>query len=272
MLDLPDITRREELRQAAGLRRVAPEALDLAGGVAGRGSPGSYVNHAIGLGFAGEFTPRDADTLVEWFTAKGIEPRVELAPAAHESVARELAERRFVLRGFENVFCRPLALSQTIAPPRPAPTGLVIERVDPADDAAARAFAITSITGFLPPGGQPLEGDLDAILKSLTLPEFTALAATLDGRTVATAAMSIRDGVAALFGASVLPEFRRRGVQQALLAARLAHAAAAGATLATIGSRPGVATERNVRRLGFELAYTKVVLAQPGPGLAPVAN
>jgi GNAT superfamily N-acetyltransferase len=65
----------------------------------------------------------------------------------------------------------------------------------------------------------------------------------------------------------VLPEFRRRGIQQALIAARLNYAAARGARLATIGSKPGAGTERNVRRMGFATAYTKPVMVRPGPGL-----
>jgi GNAT superfamily N-acetyltransferase len=76
----------------------------------------------------------------------------------------------------------------------------------------------------------------------------------------------------ALFGLSVLPEFRRRGIQQALIAARLNEARRRGAHLATISGRPGAATERNVMRMGFALAYTKVILVKPGPGLTPMVG
>ncbi len=72
---------------------------------------------------------------------------------------------------------------------------------------------------------------------------------------------------AALFALAVLPAYRRRGVQQALIAARLRAAAEAGATVVTISALPGVATERNARRMGFQVAYTKVVLVRPGAGL-----
>ena len=79
--------------------------------------------------------------------------------------------------------------------------------------------------------------------------------------------MGLHENVWAFFGLRVLPEFRRRGIQQALIAARLNYAAARGARLATIGSRPGAGTERNVRRMGFATAYTKPVMVRPGPGL-----
>ena len=76
--------------------------------------------------------------------------------------------------------------------------------------------------------------------------------------------------IVALFGLAVVPEYRRRGVQQALIAERLRLARDAGARVATIGSRPGHSTERNVRRMGFQTAYTKVSLVRPGAGLRPV--
>jgi GNAT superfamily N-acetyltransferase len=272
MLDLPDVARREEFRQAEGLRQVAPESLALAGGVLGRGEPGSFVNHAAGLGFAGEFTQADVDRLVDWYAPRGIEPRVELVPFAHESVARELAARGFVLRGFESVFYRELAAGERVVAVHPAPAGLRIDVVDPADAAGTREFALTAMSGFLPPGTEATEADLAIVIKSLSLPDFVGLVARLDGQAVAAGAMSIRQGVAALFGVSVRPEFRRRGIQQAIIAARMERAGRAGATLATISSRPGVATERNVRRMGFQVAYTKVVLVRPGEGLVPVAT
>ena len=56
-------------------------------------------------------------------------------------------------------------------------------------------------------------------------------------------------------------------VQAALIARRLEHARDQGCELVTIGSRPGIATERNAARLGFYVAYTKVIMAMPGEGL-----
>ena len=55
-------------------------------------------------------------------------------------------------------------------------------------------------------------------------------------------------------------EFRRRGIQQALMAARLQACADAGCRIACIHSDPAVATARNARRLGFALAYTTVTV------------
>lgn len=74
--------------------------------------------------------------------------------------------------------------------------------------------------------------------------------------------------VAALAGAAVLPAWRRRGIQAALVARRLELARARGCRLATIGSAPGIPTERNALRLGFRIAYARLAFNRPGPGLA----
>lgn len=62
----------------------------------------------------------------------------------------------------------------------------------------------------------------------------------------------------------------RHGIQQTLIAVRLNLAVERGIRVATIGSRPGTGTERNGRRMGFQTACTKCILARPGPGLIPV--
>ncbi|MDQ3256840.1 MAG: GNAT family N-acetyltransferase, partial [Acidobacteriota bacterium] len=72
----------------------------------------------------------------------------------------------------------------------------------------------------------------------------------------------ISEGVALLSGTSVLPEFRSRGIQSALIRARLVYSAAHGCDIATVGTTPGSSSERNVQRHGFRVAYTRVKLSK----------
>lgn len=74
--------------------------------------------------------------------------------------------------------------------------------------------------------------------------------------------MRIDDGVAALAGAATVPAHRRRGVQTALLAARLADAAAAGCDLAVITTEPGSKSQENAQNSGFTLLYTRAILTK----------
>ena len=72
-----------------------------------------------------------------------------------------------------------------------------------------------------------------------------------------------RGCVGELYIASTLPAFRRRGVQAALLRARLAAARDAGCALVFVGARLANTSARNVERAGFRLAFTKATFARP---------
>ena len=85
--------------------------------------------------------------------------------------------------------------------------------------------------------------------------------ALVDGTPAGGATMHIRDGFAQ-FSAGTAPGFRRRGVQSALLAARVADATAAGCELALVTAQPGSRSQRNVQRRGFDLLYTRAVLVR----------
>ncbi len=60
-------------------------------------------------------------------------------------------------------------------------------------------------------------------------------------------------------GAATLPDFRRRGVQSALVARRLADAAAAGCELATVTTQPGSKSQRTCSG-GASICSTRAVL------------
>jgi len=66
--------------------------------------------------------------------------------------------------------------------------------------------------------------------------------------------------VVALCGAGTLAEYRGRGLQTALLRARMAAAAKVGCEYAVIVTQGGTTSERNAERLGFRVAYSKVTV------------
>jgi len=72
------------------------------------------------------------------------------------------------------------------------------------------------------------------------------------------ATLALRGTVAGLFGASTLPDFRKHGVQTALLQARLRRAAEAGCEMAVSLAQPGSVSQRNIMRQGFRVLYTRV--------------
>lgn len=276
-IPLVELARAEEARIAISVGEIASERRPFAGGVMTRGAPGEWLNAAFGPGMRGAVEREELRELIDWYESKGIEPRLELCPFADPTLIAHLAAERFSIRLFEQVFFRTLDGAATIAAPHEAPPELRLATIDPRDDEAVDRYARISIEGFLPPATpEPIREAQRATWRVVVRhPRTIATVALLDGEPVGAAAMEVMTEVpggpiAALFGATVLAPARRRGIQQTLLVHRIKEAAARGARFATIGGRPGEGTERNVRRLGFAVAYTKAIVTRPAPGLTGV--
>jgi hypothetical protein len=271
--DAVEFGRIEEGRLARAVKEYAEVWEPIAGGVMSRAEPGSWMNQAVGAGLAGPVSRAEVERLVEFYAPHGIEPRVELCPLADPTFVAELERAGFALRALENVLFRPLSPGETFPTPHPAPPGLAIEEIDRTDAGAVREYTLAAMAGFLPPGTPNADHFIESSERVVRNPRTRSFVARLPAeagnKVVCAGGMAVDGTVAALFGLTTLEPFRRRGIQQAMIAHRLCAAGEAGATVATIGSRPGAHTERNVRRMGFQVAYTKPVLAKPGPGLVP---
>ncbi len=281
-LDL--IVRLEEDRLRCSIAEIAEASEPWLGGVLAGGPPGTWINAAIGGGL-GEITDPDhddaaaVDRLIEFYRDRGVEPRIELVPQARPTLLAALSAQGFVLRRFLNLFVRDLEARPPDRVPH-TPRGIEFSIVDPNDEVASRRWAEVSARNFAP-ARTTREEDVELGLRIVRHPRCVAVQATASGRLVGGAAFEIgpdsplaakHGRIAALFGAVVEPEWRRRGIQQALIEHRLRLAADHRLRFVTISSHPGVATERTARRSGFELACTKVVLVRPEPGLLPVAE
>ena len=88
-------------------------------------------------------------------------------------------------------------------------------------------------------------------------PNATKYLALVDDKVAGGGALSMREGVAGIFGASTLPEFRRRGVQRELIRVRLDAARAAGCDFALTFTQVGSGSQRNLMRNGFRVANTR---------------
>lgn len=263
-----DIARLEERRQAIGTAEVALESAAVGGGIMAYAGPGSWANQACGLGLDGPVSADDLERLVAFYVERGVEPKLEVCAFAHESLLEGLAARGFVLREFEDVLARPLAPGEDLAAclPHPPPADLALRHVDPGDAAQVTEYVEVSTAGFVRPGESPAPLH-EVCARVVRHPRSDSFLAVLGQAAAGGGGMETAGEVACLFGASVAEPYRRRGIQAALMVRRLERARELGARVGVIHSSPGIATARNARRLGFALAYTKVVLARPGPGL-----
>jgi hypothetical protein len=265
----------EEHRLAVGVAEISEHVRPVqGGGVACRGVPGSWNNMTVGVGMHGALPDDWRDELrsiCAWYEGAGVEPRLEVAPFADMSLLKHCEAERFVVRNFDNVLYRVLRAGEKAVPAQTPDPRIRVRLVNKDDDAEIRAFSRIAMTGFHAPGHEFAESDYEMWARIVKHPRTRSVLASVEtpnGLVPAGAgSIELHGEIACLFGLSTVHEYRRLGIQQSLIAARLNLAMEHGVKVATIGSRPGAGTERNVRRMGFQTAYTKVILARPGPGL-----
>ncbi len=251
----------EELhRMVATARNVDPDSaaavLDVAGGVAVYLGDGSPVNQAIGLGFAGPMTAEDAGALERFFGERGQRPLAVVSPLAHPSVLERLGARGWVAESFENVLVRAIAPGEAFA----LSDGLEVRECF--SDEERSLWAQIAAIAFSAPL-EPLAEQIALARVVAARPHARLLIAYVEGRPAAVGELSIESGIAWLSADGTLPHLRRRGAQQALQATRLVMAVDAGCELAVTEAIPGTASQRNMERIGFSVAYTRVDLAAP---------
>ena len=134
--------------------------------------------------------------------------------------------------------------------------------VEPLAEADRALCAELLCAGFFGPGKHPPAHR--AVFEILVRrPDAAFFLARIAGRPAGAGGIGLCKDAAKLFGAATLPEFRRLGVQRALIAARFAWAVERGASLVAVTTEPGSPSQRNMERLGFKVAYTRLLLQRP---------
>lgn len=250
--------------EAARRRQEHPHgfAIPVAGGVATFAEDGSPYNKVVGLGFGGVPDPTEFDAIEEAYAGCGAPVQVELAHLADPAFLSFLAGRGYRVEAFENVLGRDPGGD----PPRAATPGI---EVRPSGDDEFEQWLEVVADGSMHPDTQgvpwreefPRETYLRAERDSRAA-GVNRYAALHDGVLAGGAGIRMAEGVAQFAGAATAPSHRRRGIQSALLSARLADAAAAGCDVAVITTQPGSKSQQNAQRRGFDLLYTRAVLVK----------
>jgi GNAT superfamily N-acetyltransferase len=258
-----NLARRLEMAEAQACRACAeafhqqhPEFAvaveEIAGGFAVFAGVDSPVTQAIGVGLHGDVRDADLDRLQDFFSSRGAAAAVELCPLVEMSLYERFAKRGFHLLEVSDVLFKKLAPSDGHA--RATPSNIVVRRAAPDE---AQLWTKTVAEGFAE--HNPVTQAILDVMAGF-FPAAHCFLALVNGSVAGGGAVSTRGGVCGLFGASTLPEFRGRGVQMALLQARIAWATAQGCHLAVSITQPGSASHRNMERQGFRTAYTRTKL------------
>ena len=187
------------------------------------------------------------DAILGFYAELGLRPWLEVTPGVELRLPAEAA-----LLGF-----------QTVLAGLPALPRKVLEGPRETDEATATARLILEAfdvpTELVEPHGEAL-----ANAAARTGGRFYFVA--VQDRPVAGAILTVRGRTGYLAAAATLPDFRGRGYQGALIAARVAAAAEAGCDLVVATADFASVSQRNLERAGLRVAYTKPVLRLTPPG------
>lgn len=253
-----DVCTAAHRRRGDGAGFVIP----VAGGIAGYAEENSPFNKVAGLGFAGVPDPAVLDGIEQAYVAHGAPVQIELAHLVDPDIGAALTDRGYRLESFENVLGRRLGgpIEQV------APAGVEVRR---SSDDEFEAWLAVMVDASAHPDleGVPWHEEFPRetyirATRDMAAAGVMRFAALRDGVLAGGANFRMADGIAHFPGAGTAPEHRRRGIQSALLVARLAAATAAGCDIAVVTTQPGSRSQQNVQRQGFDLLYTRAVLVK----------
>jgi len=221
---------------------------------AGLGSP---IGRATGVGLDRPLTAEDLDRVEQFYREHKAPSQVDLCPLHEAAVFEMFKERGYAIAELNNVLYRKLDRAEKFPP---APAGCEIRR-SPIEEAEITGGIVES--AFFPEGAPEAFRGLITPLYQMDC--ALAFAASVAGKLVACGVGLIipEHRVFALCGAGTLAKYRGRGLQTALLQARMAAASEAGCEYAGVVTNGGTTSQRNAERLGFRVAYSKVTVVKP---------
>lgn len=253
-LNLADYARTEAQRTAGSRAAVLP----IGDGMAAFAREDWPVNAAGGIGIGNNaFQSEQLDEMEAFYAQFSVEPRVMVCPFTDRDLLQQLGRRGYYIAQFMNVHVRAFTPEDAVAQSTPD------INVTIASEAEAETWALVNVRSGRGEDDIPDDDKWLALARTaIARPCVTGFIAWIDGEPAGSAAMCMRDGVATLFSTSTHPNYRRRGVQAALIRTRLAHAAQAGCDIAIVTTSPGSDSQRNVQRYGFDVSYTRVTMTK----------
>jgi ribosomal protein S18 acetylase RimI-like enzyme len=262
-------------------------ALPCAGGFALYYGPNDPLNAVKGVGLNGPVDLHSWNAIEKFFRDRSSPIVIDLCPLADPDFIAALSDRGYKISSFETVNCRDLNDPPATEPSIRSDADVQINQVNPADVEAVSAWSRAIGLGFAD-GGEPMKFTVDfgkVRTHMFTRPPQTTnlthesaraftepptshmLLATVKGVPAGGASMSISPSlrVAHFSGAAVLPQFRRRGIQTALTAARLELARIRGSRYAKLDVHAGSTSHHNAIRAGFQVAYTRPQMIRSWP-------
>jgi GNAT superfamily N-acetyltransferase len=241
---------------------LAPQTIG--GGVVAITVPsfGSKLNKVVGFGMSGPVSASNLIEIESLFAREGIQTNIALCPYADPTALNVLVERGYGISGFINNYAKLLTDEDAEEDLKENVNGLEVFKIE---DGKSEEFVKASFEGYKDNGRSELL--LKTLARMAVLRADTWIYfATIEGKVAGSAGLALIETsggkVAHLYIDSTLPEYRGEGVQTALFRERLKDARKAGYEVASVATRPGTGSSRNIESAGFRLAVTKPNLSK----------
>lgn len=267
--DLAIAARRLEACEGEASRRLAEAAASLfpdsgakwarvGGGLAIYTGKTLPINRATGMGMEGPLGPGDWEAFESFYVSRGFPPELDICPMADASLFCALTGRDYRLSRFLSIHAlhgRPPARDSTQYPEHKE---IKVHELNPADPNSIRQWIRIVTGGF---AGRPDYSESESqVFGAAARAIGTRLyLASYRGRPAGGGILRVFGQTALLSTASTAPDLRGRGIQAALLDARVHDAFGSGCDLVGVMASPGSASQRNILRAGFHEIYTKPV-------------
>jgi len=270
MASWPSLAVRVERSSAANLVRLAntiawqdptwgSQTFPVADGFAVLCGQGLYVNALFAAGITEQVSANDLDNLEQRCAAMNLPASVETSSSTGPQLGELLSSRGYTAGNTIEAFVLKLDDAQTTqveVDVAQSGSNLVVESANEEllglwQETCAAAWGHTSVEA------RRSSDTFAAAAAVVDGPGLLIARDESDGRPVATASVTIHDGVATLGAMSTLPTERRRGIQRALIAHRLGFARSMGCDLAYTTAATGGDSARNLARHGFQHLHTK---------------
>ena len=246
---------------ATSRRRLFPasgsEWINCAGTYAVFDGVDSPVTQTFGLGVFAPATPSVLDAIERFFRDRGSPVSHEVCPFAGIEALDLLCSRNY----------RPVELSnvlyKVIEEPASEPASKIRTRIAGSEE--LQLWAALSARGWTSEHPELVDFLCEMGAITSAAQGYIPFLAELAGEPGAAGGLFIYEGVALFAGAATAPEFRRRGLQSALLQARTRYALEQGCDIAMMVAAPGSDSQRNAERKGFRIAYTRTKWKLPLP-------
>ena len=146
-----EVALRDARRLAVVLSELGHDVARIGSGWMASDLPGSWADHASGIGVDGPVDEGTIDRLVQFYGDRGRTPKIQITPYQHPSLFERLGARGFSVHQMDSILLHDLGrMPDPIVVP-----GLSFRSIDPGNEEDVALFRDSQVAGFFDAASVP---------------------------------------------------------------------------------------------------------------------